>query len=197
MKVILALIFVLLDLNSYVQAEYSNEELMKMNLQSLRADFAANKAYSTGTGRIIQGKPNAEALARRAALSDARRGLLILRRELKEGRPRRSDDVSGYIPPVKIISEEESGDIYIVEVEAALSELMREREQVRKSVFEPEHLSYDKKGMYEVYETEDYDEEKEGEGEYEDENDKDDDEYFLSVGSLLNKHNRSTTRNKR
>lgn len=193
MKVILALIFVLLDLNSYVQAEYSNEELMKMNFQSLRADLAANKAYSTGIGRIIQGKPNAEALARRAALSDARRGLLILRRELKEGRPRRSDDVSGYIPPVKIISEEESGDIYIVEVEVVLSELMREREQARKYVREPESLSYDKKEIYEVYETENYDEEKEGEDEYED----DDDEYFPNIGSLLNKHKRGTNRNKR
>ena len=121
-----------LNLNSYALAEYTNEDLMKMNLQSLRADFTKDRAYSAGAGRITDNMPNSLSLARRAALSDARRGLLILRRELKEGRPGRPDDISGIVPPVKIISETESGDIYIVEVEAVLSELMRGDEFFRK-----------------------------------------------------------------
>lgn len=203
MKIILALIFVLLNLNSYAQAEYSNEELMNMNLQSLRADFTKDRAYSTGAGRIVDDMPNAVSLARRAALSDARRGLLILKRELKEGRPRTSDDVSGYVPPVKIISETNSEDIYIVEVEAVLSELMSEPEPVKEPVREPEPVSDDKKEVYEVYESEYDDEEEEEEGEEDDdikdehkyEDYEDDDEYFPSVGSLLDM--RKSKRNRR
>ena len=131
MKFILAFVLVILNLN-YALAEHSNTDLMNMNLKSLRADFSKDKAYSTGAGRIIHGKSNSLALARRAALSDARRGLLILKRELKEGRPRRPDDVSGHVPPVKILDEYESGDIYVVRVEAVLSELMRGSKEVKE-----------------------------------------------------------------
>ena len=170
MKFILALVFVILNLNSYAQAEYTNDELMNMNLQSLRADFEEDKAYSTGTGRIINDAPNAMALARRAALSDAQRGLLILRRGLKEGRPVRPDDVSGHVPPVKILSEEESGDIYIVAVETVLSELMKDSKEV-----------HEEKYIREEDEEEDEEEHEDIEYEYEDENDNKD---FPDVGSL-------------
>lgn len=135
MKIILAFVLVILNIN-YAHADYSNQDLMNMNLQSLRADFANDKAYSTGTGRIIHGKSNALTLARRAALSDARRGLLILKGELKESRPRTSHDVSGYVPPVKILDEYESGDIYVVRVEAVLSELMHDNK--REEIFTEE-----------------------------------------------------------
>ncbi len=124
MKYILAVMFVILNLNSCALAEHTTEELLKMNLRSLSADFSNDTAYSQGTGRIIEGSPNAIPLARRAALTDARRGLLILKRELTEGRPGRYYDVSGTVPPVKILREYESGDIYVVEVEAVLSELI-------------------------------------------------------------------------
>ena len=194
--------FVILNLNSYAQAEYSNEELMNMNLQSLRADFTKDRAYSTGAGRIVDDMPNAVSLARRAALSDARRGLLILKRELKEGRPRTNDYVSGYVPPVKIISETNSEDIYIVEVEAVLSELMREPEPVREPVREPEPVRAKKEEIIseevisnekeeevnEVYE----DENDEG---HEDNEDDDADDDFPDVGSLLDM--RKSRRNRR
>ena len=126
------LVILNLNLSSYALAKYSNEDLMNMNLKSLSADFGHDKAYSTGAGRIISGQPNSLALARRAALSDARRGLLILKRELEEGRPRRPDDVSGHVPPVKILDEFESGDIYVVRVEAVLSELMHDSKEVKE-----------------------------------------------------------------
>lgn len=117
---------VIMSLCSLVSAEYTNDELMKMNLQVTSADFENDTAYSQGTGRIIRGRPNALILAKRAALTDARRGLLILRRELREGIHGINNSVSGYVPPVEILSETESGDLYIVEVRALLSELMTE-----------------------------------------------------------------------
>lgn len=120
---------VIMSLSSLVSAEYTNDELMKMNLQVMSADFVNDTAYSQGTGRIIRGRPNALILAKRAALTDARRGLLLLRRELREGRPGINNSVSGYVPPVEILSETESGDLYIVEVRAVLSELMTEENE--------------------------------------------------------------------
>lgn len=139
---------------SYAHAEYTNDELMNMNLKSLRADFTRDTAYSTGAGRIIHDRPNALTLARRTALTEARRGLLILRRELKEGIPRRPDDVSGHVPPVKILSEFESGDIYVVEVETALSELMRNDKETAavKGGDEDDNEEYEE---YEEYDEED------------------------------------------
>lgn len=148
MKFILAFVIVLLNLNSYARADYSNQDLMNMNLKSLSADFGHDKAYSTGAGRIISGQPNSLTLARRAALSDARRGLLILKRELKEGRPRRPDDVSGHVPPVKILDEFESGDIYVVRVEAVLSELMHDSEEVNEE-YEDEYEEHEHEHEYE------------------------------------------------
>ncbi|MBQ6111057.1 MAG: hypothetical protein IJL01_01540 [Synergistaceae bacterium] len=144
MKFILAFMLVILNLNlnSYALAEHSNTDLMNMNLNSLSADFGHDKAYSTGAGRIISGQPNSLALARRAALSDARRGLLILKRELEEGRPRRPDDVSGHVPPVKILDEFESGDIYVIRVEAVLSELMHDSEEVNEE-YEDEYEEHE------------------------------------------------------
>lgn len=159
MKFILAFVLVILNLNlnSYALAEHSNTDLVNMNLKSLSADFEHDKAYSTGAGRIISGQPNSLALARRAALSDARRGLLILKRELREGRPRRPDDVSGHVPPVKILDEYESGDIYVVRVEAVLSELMRDAD-LKEEVNEEHEHEHEYEDEYDEYYDEDYDE---------------------------------------
>ena len=101
--------------------EYSADDLLTMTLGSLRADWVRDKAISRGVGRIVEG---GESLARRAAIIDAQRGLLILKRSLEEGAPPRPESVTGQVPPVKVVSEAVSGDLYFVEVEASLSELM-------------------------------------------------------------------------
>ena len=181
MKIILALMFVLMSLNPYAHAEYTNDELAGINLRSLHADFTKDTAYSLGTGRIIHYIPNAIPLARRAALADAQRGLLILRRELKEGRPRTNADVSGHVPPVKIISEHESGDIYVVEVEAVLSELMRD--ESKDVITEEGEDDYDENDYDDEYKDEEREERKERE-------DYDDGDDFIDVRTLLNRRGR-------
>lgn len=143
MKFILAVIIMILNLNPS-HAEYTNTELLNMNLESLSADFRNDTAYSTGAGRITDDMPNSLSLARRAALSDARRGLLILKHELTEGIKRRPGDVSGVVPPVKILREYISEDIYVVEVQTSLSELIHEGrneeiEEIEAITIEGEH----------------------------------------------------------
>ena len=117
-----ALIFAL---SAVAFAEYSTQELVDMTLNSLHYDKGGNVAYAKGYGIISGDKPVDVALARRAALTDAQRGLLILRRSIKEGKPPRSDSVSGYVPPVNILSENIDNGLYSVEISAVLSDLIK------------------------------------------------------------------------
>ena len=110
---------------------HSTEELLRMTQESLRTDWATDRAFVRGVGRIVQAGPSGRLLARRAALLDARRGLLLLREEALKGPARagvgKIRSVSGQVPPVRILSERSDGALYFVEVEAALSELLTRR----------------------------------------------------------------------
>ncbi|MBR0257151.1 MAG: hypothetical protein IJQ58_05385 [Synergistaceae bacterium] len=109
-------------------AEYTTEDLMRMTLESLSYDVEANTARSCGTARITQEGNSGLIIARRAAIVDAQRGLLLLRRAIKEGKPPRSDSVSGNLPPFRVISEDVKEGVYFVEIQADLSRLMREKD---------------------------------------------------------------------
>ena len=116
--------------SSYAR-EYSSGELLNMTLESLRYDFANNTAYVRGVGVINNNNAQGKLLARRAALTDARRGLLLLRREIISGEKFTSGriNISGHVPELKILSESQNQDqnLYFVEVQAALSELLRNK----------------------------------------------------------------------
>ena len=61
-----------------------------------------------------------------AALTDARRGLLLLRGHILEDPALRERTLwlSGPVPPVRILSERIEGGLYFIEVETALSRLL-------------------------------------------------------------------------
>lgn len=105
-------------------SEYSTDDLLTMTLGSLRADWVRDRAIARGVGRISQDDAVGVNLARRGAMIDAQRGLLILKRSLEEGASPRPESVTGQVPPMKVVSEAVSGDLYFVEVEASLSELL-------------------------------------------------------------------------
>ncbi|MBQ7220494.1 MAG: hypothetical protein IJS28_05895 [Synergistaceae bacterium] len=105
-------------------SEYSTDDLLKMTVNSLKADRASDTASVRGVGRITQNDSTGIFLARRAAISDAQRGLLILKRSLEEKRPPRMDSVSGHVPGLRVKAENVSDDLYFVEAEVSLSELL-------------------------------------------------------------------------
>ena len=108
---------------------YTTSELLRMTQESLNADWQTNTAYVRGVGRILQDDSQGLLLARRAALTDARRGLLLLRKEILSSdykQNSRSLRLSGYVPPLRLLSETISDELYFVEVEAELSQLLSE-----------------------------------------------------------------------
>lgn len=109
-------------------AEYTPEDLMRITLESLSYDVKANTARSCGTARITQEGNRGLVVARRAAIVDAQRGLLLLRRGIKEGKPPRPDSVSGNLPPFRLISEDVREGVYFAEIETDLSRLMKEKD---------------------------------------------------------------------
>ena len=128
-KIFLVLMLLSCDI---VFAEYSTNDLLELTLQSLSYDIQSDTAYVKGVGKITQDNPIGIFLARRAALTDAQRGLLILRRKIQEGKPPRMDSVSGNVPPFEILSESMKDGLYFVEVETNLSELLSEKNRVNK-----------------------------------------------------------------
>lgn len=109
-------------------AEYTPEDLMRITLESLSYDVRANTARSCGTARITQEGNRGLIVARRAAIIDAQRGLLLLRRGINEGKPPRPDSVSGNLPPFRIISEDVREGVYFAEIETDFSRLMKEKD---------------------------------------------------------------------
>ena len=101
----------------------TTEELLRMTRESLRADWARDRAFVRGVGRITREGPVGRVIARRAALTDARRGLLLLRESILNDS---GDDgaVSGWTPPMTLLAEGARGELYFVEVEASLSALL-------------------------------------------------------------------------
>lgn len=109
-----------------VYSEYSTNDLIRMTIDGLSYDVEADTVLARGVGKIMQGDAMNLILARRAAITDAQRGLLILRRGIREGTPPSPESVSGYLPPFRILSEDIRDGLYFVEIEAVLSELMEE-----------------------------------------------------------------------
>ncbi len=105
-------------------SEYSTDDLLRMTVDSLKADRENDIAFVRGVGKISQDGAMGVFLARRTAIADAQRGLLILKRSLEEKRPPRMDSVSGHVPGIKVKSEIVSDDLYFVEAEVSLSELL-------------------------------------------------------------------------
>ena len=118
----------LLIFNASSATAYSTSELLQMTQESLRADWQNNTAYVRGVGRIADPDDSQSLfLARRAALTDARRGLLSLRKKILSSKTRKnfsSSRLSGYVPPLRLLSESMSDELYFVEVEAELSRLL-------------------------------------------------------------------------
>lgn len=104
----------------------STEELLQMTEESLYADWEENRAFVRGVGRVVQNTAQGRLLARRAALTDARRGLLLLRGHILDDPALREQTLwlSGPVPPVRILSERIEGGLYFIEVETALSRLL-------------------------------------------------------------------------
>lgn len=90
---------------------------------SARIDNEQNVATAEGIGRILDNTSQGKLLGRRAALTDARRNLLILRQELlgKKG----NYNVSGKISQVRVHSEHSDEKFYYLKVSVPLDILMR------------------------------------------------------------------------
>ncbi len=110
-------------------ADYSADDLMRMTIESLSYDIKSDTASATGVGKIPDGNPYGTMLARRAAITDAQRGLLILRRSIIEKEPPRPGSVSGSVPPFEILSEDVRDGLYFVEIRASLSDLAYDEQQ--------------------------------------------------------------------
>ncbi|RRD64439.1 hypothetical protein [Fretibacterium sp. OH1220_COT-178] len=101
-------------------------DLFEMTEESLQADWQENRAVVCGVGRIVHNTGQGRLLARRAALTDARRGLLLLRRRILDDPALRERALwlAGHVPPVRVLSERIEGGLYFIEVETALSRLL-------------------------------------------------------------------------
>ena len=128
MKRIVLIALVLCCVNSVSAfSEYSTDDLLKMTIESLGVDRERDIAFASGVGKITQDGSVGVYLARRSAIADARRGLLILKRALEENKPPRTDSVSGHVPGLRVRSEKIMEGLYIVDAEVSLSELLGRR----------------------------------------------------------------------
>ena len=107
----------------------TTEDLLRMTEESLYADWQENRAFVRGVGRVVQNTAQGRLLARRAALTDARRGLLSLRQRILADPELRGRALwlAGPVPPVRILTERIEGGLYFIEVETALSRLLGKR----------------------------------------------------------------------
>jgi hypothetical protein len=76
---------------------------------------------AAGTGRIMENTKFGRMMARRAALSDARRNILLETRKINGGVGK--GEVSGYVGPHSILSERTEGNIFRVEISAWLENI--------------------------------------------------------------------------
>ena len=117
----------------FAYAEYSADVLLRMTIDSLSYDVKADTASARGVGKILQADGQGLLSARRVAINDARRGLLILKRGLLEGKTIRPESVSGNVPPFTILSEDARDGLYFVDIEVTLSDLMDEEGNKERS----------------------------------------------------------------
>ena len=130
-KIFVALILVLaLSFSGIAFAEYSVMDLFEMTKQSLVCDRENNLASVLGVGKFKTSDSHSVLLARRAALTSARRGLLILRERILTQDEISQEDlrISGTVPPLRLISEDTNPEqkLYFVSVQVSLSELLGE-----------------------------------------------------------------------
>lgn len=110
----------------FKKSEKTAEELRQMTQENLYADWASNRAFAQGVGRIKADTAQARLLARRAALVDAQRNLLLLRKKIYEVPKERAkiEELSGAVPPLRITGERMEEGLYFMDVEASLSNLL-------------------------------------------------------------------------
>ena len=86
-----------------------------------------NLAHVTGRGRIAEDTAQGRVLARRAALTDARGNLLLLRERLLNDKlyEERRRSVSGTLRATKVRAERIEGSFYLLELDMALSDLLK------------------------------------------------------------------------
>ena len=106
------------------QAEPDVKNLRAMTRDSGVAYPKENLAVASGVGWIKEDTAQGRLLARRAALLDARRNLLALRRKLFD-KSHSATGVSGHIAAHQIRKERIEGDLYFMEIEAPLDELLK------------------------------------------------------------------------
>ncbi|MDR1873863.1 MAG: hypothetical protein LBQ90_02455 [Synergistaceae bacterium] len=90
-------------------------------------NVSGSRVVVSGTGRISENTAQGRLLARRAALTDARRNLLVLRQKLlKDPRFKSSGAVSGTLvaPSQAIRSERVEGGLFFLELDVRLDELL-------------------------------------------------------------------------
>ncbi|MDR1917003.1 MAG: hypothetical protein LBQ58_10565 [Synergistaceae bacterium] len=83
-----------------------------------------NSIIAVGSGKITDSTTQGKLLAKRAALTDARRNLLILKQDIQrnKGFAGKTQSASGYIGAHRVKSEHVDGNIYKLEVEMSLDE---------------------------------------------------------------------------
>ena len=113
------------------QAEPDIKSLRTMTRDSRRAYPNENLAVALGVGRIKEDTAQGKLKARRAALLDARRNLLVLRLELLNGSRSAPPSFSGRVAACKIRGERIEGNLYFLEVEVPLDELLKADAAVR------------------------------------------------------------------
>ena len=102
-------------------------ELGVRNPEASRVYVSENRVVASGMGRITENTAQGRLLARRAALVDARRNLLVLQRKLLRDSVFQlgTRSVSGHITARDIHSERIEGDFYFLAVDISLDELLK------------------------------------------------------------------------
>lgn len=132
MKRLLCILTLLFWASPVASKEYTTLELLDMTLSSFHADVEQNIAYARGVARITEESAKGYWLARRGALADARRALLLLKERIANESDYNSLDyeneviLSGKVPPIKLLSETVQDGLYFVEVEARLNDLLND-----------------------------------------------------------------------
>ena len=133
-SILFAFALISLSSGSVVATSELEDEGAEFNIQELyssrnsgRVLHDQNIATAAGVGRIMENTAQGRLLGKRAALTDARRNLLILRRKLLQERGEdagSTNNVSGRIAGVRIHSERVRDNLYFLQVDIPLDELM-------------------------------------------------------------------------
>ncbi|NLL37006.1 MAG: hypothetical protein GX256_05745 [Fretibacterium sp.] len=109
-------------------------ELREMTAPYLYANWEANRAHARGVGRVTKAGSQGLLLARRAALLDAERNLLLLRAHILKDPAlnRRIVTLSGKIPPpVTSLGDFVENGLCFLDIEVPLSSLLGKKEALK------------------------------------------------------------------